>query len=408
MPRRRRTPRRALGLAVGALLAVALTGVGAAQEGSGRRRRPPPGQEQPVEGIGHLSTFRQALRRVRQTRQGLVRAIHMGDSSIGLDDFPHRLRRRFQRRYGDGGPGFVLLQPHNPGYMNRTTTVENETPWDTLCFIIRRCRRDGHYGLGGAFVESGFGARSRLTPRPRRSVTRAELWYAGHPQGGRVELRFGSSSVELSTRADALTDRWHMLRQPAGRHAVEVRTLGGGRSRAYGVVLENDGPGVVWDTLSMTGAFTNRLLAHDERHFARQLGHRQPDLVVLSYGGNDLRRLVGGSVTTEGFLRETLGLLQRVRRAVPDASCLAIGINDHEASGNFTITPRVVEAVVEAQRRAAQAAGCAFWDTTGAMGGAGSYAVWARRGLAGTDGKHLSSRGREVLAERLVTAVLAP
>ena len=157
----------------------------------------------------------------------------------------------------------------------------------------------------------------------------------------------------------------------------------------------------------MTGAFTPRLLAHDRAHFAGQLARRGPDLVVLSYGGNDLRRMRRGAVDAARLADETRRLLARVRAAVPAAGCLVIGINDHERSGGSTVEPAHVEAVERAQRRATEATGCAYWSTLAAMGGPGSFAEWRRRGLASSDGKHLSPRGRRVIAARLFEALRA-
>ena len=237
-------------------------------------------------------------------------------------------------------------------------------------------------------------------------MSRAELWYAAHPRGGRFAFRFGRGSNErIETRAQELEDRWHVIEREPGEHSVQVLAGGGGLSRAYGVVLENEGPGVVWDTLSMIGAFTPRILVQDEAHFASQLAHRNPDLVMLNYGGNDLRRIVGGAVDEEGLRDETQALLSRVRRAVPEAGCLLVGIIDHEMSGVARIEPEHVRAVVSAQRAAAARAGCAYWDTVAAMGGAGSFGEWRRRGLASDDGKHLGPRGRAIIADRLVAAL---
>jgi len=363
-----------------------------------------PGRTPAIERPAALRPFFGAL--ARTEREGAIaRVTHMGDSSIGLDDFPNRLRGVYQRRHGDAGIGFVLLQPHTRSYLNRGVWLRPGPEWE-LCFIIRRCARDGHYGLGGVTVSSRGGARTVVAPRDGRAISRAELWYAAQPRGGRIDFRFGrSEGVELRTRADALEDRWHTLRADPGEHAVQVAAAGGGLSRAYGVVLENDGPGVVWDTLSMIGAFTHRLLEHDEDHFAAQLAHRAPDLVVLSYGGNDLRRVVGGIVDEDGLFDETARLLERVRRAAPAAGCLLIGINDHELSGPVEVEPAHVRAVVRAQRRATERAGCAYYDVVAAMGGPGSFERWRRRGLASSDGKHLAPRGRQVIADRLVAAL---
>ncbi len=421
-PRSRSWPR------AGYALALAAIAASSARANPGDRREPPtppveveegaaapaaaieepeperPGRTPPVENAGGLAAFAAALDRT--AREGAItRVVHLGDSSIGMDGLPHGLRQRFQRSHGDAGPGFVLMTVPSPSYRNRTVDVRNAGEWH-LCFIIRRCRRDGHYGLGGVTAEARGRVTTTIEPRDGRAISRAELWYLAQPGGGRLRVELGDRSVEVDTDAPALEDRWEVIEREPGPHPVSVRSRGGGPTRAFGVVLENEGPGVVWDTLGMVGAFTHRLLAHDEDHFARQLGRRDPDLVVLGFGGNDLRRLVNGAVDREALAAETEALLSRVRRAAPEASCLVVGVNDHTRSGAAHVSPRHVEAVLAAQRDAATRAGCAFWSTTEAMGGAGSFATWLRHGMASSDGKHLNEAGRQVVAARLHAAIM--
>ena len=47
---------------------------------------------------------------------------------------------------------------------------------------------------------------------------------------------------------------------------------------------------VVWDGMALIGAFTKRLLAFDPEHVSRQIAHRDPDLLVFMFGGNDMIR----------------------------------------------------------------------------------------------------------------------
>lgn len=398
-----------MGLACVSILGASIAGAGRAQPPAGEVADPEPdapGTAPAIERPEALAGFFAALARSARGR-GVTRVTHLGDSSIGMDGLPHVLRTSFQAAFGDAGPGYVLLQPHSANYLNRTATLQVDAPWD-LCFIIRRCLRDGHYGLGGVTVESTGGARSVIRPRQGHPVSRAELWYAAQPRGGEIDFHFGAgSATTVDTRSDALEDRWRELHRELGRHAAIVRAAGHGRARAYGVVLENDGPGVVWDTLSMIGAFTPRLLAHDEAHFASQLAHRGSDLVVLNYGGNDLRRIAGRGADEAALRDETGRLLARVRRAVPRAGCLLVGINDHARSGGAQVLPEHVEAIERAQRAAAAEAGCAYWSTLSAMGGAATFRNWRRLGLASGDGKHLSPRGRQVIGHRLFAALQA-
>lgn len=357
-----------------------------------------------------LQRFYESLARSDDGVDGAItRVTHMGDSSIGMDQLPHFLRTRFQDRFGDGGAGFVLAQPHSPNYRNQTVHLSNPVNWD-FCFVAFQCMRDGHYGLGGVVAQSNGGSttvvRTRRNGQYGRNVSRLELWYAGRPRGGSLELRIDQDEpILVRTAAEMLEDRWHEAALSPGEHRIRLRAAGGGPVRAYGLVLETDGPGVVWDTLSMIGAFTVRVLLQDPAHFRRQLERRRSDLVVLGYGGNDLRRYVGGVASIEQFQEETRQLLSRVRDA--GASCLLTGVVEHERSGPTRISPDDVQAVVDAQRSAAEEAGCAFFDVYQAMGGAGGFRNWMREGLASTDLKHLNRQGREVLAGWMYDAIVS-
>jgi lysophospholipase L1-like esterase len=358
---------------------------------------------------GSLVGFYRALARTDDGEAGAItRVTHMGDSSIGMDQLPHYLRRRFQDRFGDGGTGFVLVQPHSTSYRNNTVHLGTPRRWQ-FCFLIFRCFSDGHYGLGGVATTGSRGSTTVIETRRDgaygTTASRLELWYAAQRRGGRLGLRVdGDPEIVLDTSSgDAegapVEDRFHRAALVPGSHRVRVRHVGGGPARAYGVVLETDGPGVVWDTLSMIGAFTTRLLEYDEAHFAGQLRARDPSLVVLNYGGNDLRRYVGRGVRISEFQEETRQVLARFRSASPDAGCLLTGIIEHEMSGRSRIRPEHVQAVVDAQRAAAHEAGCAFFDVYAAMGGAGSYRRWMREGRAASDLKHLNPAGRRIVAD---------
>src|SRR4029078_7841812 len=88
----------------------------------------------------------------------------------------------------------------------------------------------------------------------------------------------------------ALEEAWARFSMADGPHTIDVRAAGGGQARAHGVILERELPGVVWDEMALIGSFTSRLSAQDPEHLAGQLGHRDVDLVVFTFGGNDMTR----------------------------------------------------------------------------------------------------------------------
>ncbi len=343
---------------------------------------------------------------------GLARVVHLGASMIGTDDLTSILREKFQTRFGDGGAGLVLMHRYMSNYLHRWVELKS-SGWDD-CYIAYLCLKDGHYGLGGtAFWPRDSSATTKISTRKHElgdEVSKFEVWYADTPHGGNLEIRVdGGEKVVLETNSDELTDRYHPIDVEQGPHAIEVTARHGRRTRAYGVVLETDGPGIVWDQFSWLGAFTKRLHGYNPEHIKGQIAHRDPDLIAFTYGGNDLRRVANKKLDAEKYKQEYLEGIQRVRAGKPEASCLVIGITDRGKSLTFTILPEHVQTIVDGQRAAAEAAGCAFFDTYMAMGGPGSLKKWMKQRppLAAKDLKHLNHRGREVFGGWVYDAIMA-
>jgi len=365
---------------------------------------------QTIENPEALASFLDALEAVDEGEQRLVRVVHMGASMIGADDLTSVLRERFQTRFGDGGAGLVLMDRYMPNYIHRWVKLE-ASGWNH-CYIAYKCLKDGHYGLGGTAFWSSRGAQTTISTRKHElgdEVAVFELWYLARPGGGRVEMRIDRGDpVVIDTAAEQLEDRWHRMEVEQGPHKVAVRTVGHGNSRLYGIMLETEGPGLVWDQFSKLGVFTKRVLEWDADHLAAQIGHRDPDLIVFTYGGNDLRRVANGKLTQAEYVREYSEVVAHMRKGKPEASCLITSITDRGKSLNFEITSEHVETIVAGQREVAANAGCAFFDTYAAMGGAGSLKDWKRRSppLAAGDLKHLNHRGRVLLGGWIYEAVI--
>lgn len=376
-----------------------------------------PREFQPVEDPkGTLVPFYAALVRTDAKEPGAItRVTHLGDSSIGHDGLPHAIRTRMQDRFGDGGAGFVLIDRAaiNTNYSSKVASIATTTAWEA-CFITNLCKRDGRYGLGGhTFWASGDASSTISTLSDGAygtSVSHVELWYLAQPRGGRIKVKVDRDEPQVvSTLADAPEDRWHVIDVEPGAHRITVSAAGGGQARAYGLVLETDGPGMVWESVSWIGAFTKRLNGFDADHIAGQVLHRSPDLLVLNFGGNDLRRLVGGSATPEAYEQEYGEALDRLKAKRPEQPCLVVGVIDHGKSGSYTVAPEVVDTMIATQRKIAFDHGCAFFDTVAAMGGAGSLRKWRERSpsLAEPDLKHLNNRGRDLMGKLMYQALVA-
>ena len=358
-----------------------------------------------------LDPFFEELARTEAGYAGAIpRVVHWGDSVVANDNVTSTLRVLMQRRFGDAGHGFHLLAKPNASYRHRGVRFKDGEAW-SRCYIINDCRKDGLYGLGGTTVWSAGGARSVLSTAKEwpvgRKVSRYELWYLAEPGAGRVRLTVDDQEpqfVELSS--DERRDGWHVLEVEDGAHTLEVRAAGGGRVRLFGVVMERDVPGVVWDGMAQLGAFTDRMLNFDEQHIRSQIEHRDPGLLVFQFGGNDLQLKES---KLEWFKARFTEVLTRFRGEDERRPCLVISPVDHgmRSGGRIRSVPNM-ERITQAQREVALAQGCAFYDTRAAMGGEDSVARWRRATppLISGDLAHLTNDGQKALGRMVYLALM--
>lgn len=345
----------------------------------------------------------------------IARAGHWGDSVLSLDGITSGIRRRLQRRFGDAGHGFHLMDRYHVAYRQQGIEFHSGGAWYG-CLVVQACSKaDPRYGYGGLVVHSGGGAASTWkTPSEGfgQTVSLFELWFSRKEHGGKVEIvTDGASSTLVDTRGPDLQDDWFRLTPAPGPHSFTVRAAGGGDVQLYGVVLENAGPGVVWDGMVLVGGSTRGLRTQEPTHIAGQIRHRDLDLIVFMFGGNDMERNhVDCKKSMQPYLEEYREALTHFRAGKPQASCLIMSLTDH---GKRTPDGRIVSRpfaakLAKAQRAAAEENGCGFFDTYAATGGEGTAARWyrARPALLTPDLGHPTSFGHEVIAGLLVNALL--
>jgi lysophospholipase L1-like esterase len=341
-----------------------------------------------------------------------VVVLQYGDSHTASDYGVSVLRHALQTRFGEGGRGFVPI-----GRPWKTYGQEGVRGGMTQEFqpVMVTSPSHGHGGSGdGSFGLLGIGLETsqpgaRAWTEVTAHTSRVELAYLEQPLGGGFDVLVdGSPAGRVATRAAQPRSAYVAFDVTDAPHTIEVRTLGDGVVRVYGLNLDRAEAGVVVDTLGINGAQISTLLRFSPDHFAEQLRHASPDLVVLAYGTNEA---LEASLVDADYQDRLAELLGRVSRAAPGASCLLLGPPDLARrpgrQGDWKTWPRIVE-IVALQRRAAQAAGCAFYDQLAAMGGPGSMATWASlpEPRAQSDRVHLTRSGYAQLATLLATSLL--
>lgn len=361
---------------------------------------------------GHaLDSFFAALSKV-EAEGGQARICHYGDSPITNDGITSTVRRRLQRRFGDAGHGFILIDKPWGWYGHVGVTQEASRGWSSDPMFISR--GEHYYGLGGvSFNTEVAGVTSTLGTAADgdvgRSASAFDIYYLARPGGGDFELEVdGQPSGQVSTASDEVRSGFHLVNVEEGAHRLTIKTVGNGPVQMFGVALERKGSGIQYDSLGVNGAFIG-LLAHymDADHWAEQLRHRNPSLVIIGYGANEsqFERL-----PMDQYEQDTKEAIRRIRAALPDVSILLAGPMDRGArgAGGSIITRPMIPKLVSHQRRIAAETGCAFFDTFTAMGGEGTVARWyeARPKLMGGDFTHPTAQGAEIVGTFIYEAMI--
>lgn len=198
-----------------------------------------------------------------------------------------------------------------------------------------------------------------------------------------VALQYGDSH----TKADLFTAevRRNLQNRVATRGAVQDAAY---RSEAHGSER------IVYQPLGVNGARAKKFLEMTgSEAFLRSVGQRNPDLIVLAYGTNEV---TDNDWTVASYERMFVEIVNRLHAAAPNASVLIMGPPDRGVNGRSA--PRMA-AMIEAQKRAAFRSGAAFWSACEAMGGDGSINAWSSRGLTQGDHVHYTVQGYYRLAD---------
>ena len=347
-----------------------------------------------------LANFFRALRSIKSgQRREPVRVMHFGDSHTAADILTGEIRRRFQTEFGDGGPGFIV--PRNPMTTRRRGVVSGATAGWIIEGIGGRVPADRILGPAGISLSTtAMNERAWL----ETSANHFEIYYVRQPGGGRIDISIDGNSVldrplSLNSRTPQLDHYVYDVATDEPHH-LEIRTVGAGKVRIAGIVAEQFDSGVSYDQLGINGARAARILSWNSQALAAALAERQPDLIILAYGTNES---ADADWTAVSYQRTLAAILSQLKLATPRASILVYGPPDRADS---PLPAARLPALVNAERRAALAAGAAFWSSYDAMGGEDSMDAWVRRGLGQSDHVHLTSAGYVRIADQFYQALM--
>jgi hypothetical protein len=172
----------------------------------------------------------------------------------------------------------------------------------------------------------------------------------------------------------------------------------------YGISLESD-TGVTVDNIPMRGSSYINLNKANFNNLKKQLDNLNVGLIIYQFGINIVPNILSNYDFYEKLMSNELVLLKKL---MPNAAILVIGISDmcYFKNDVYQSYPNL-ELIKQAQKNAAFANNCAFWDLQEVMGGPNSMLNWvnAQPPLAQPDHAHFSPIGSKIIGKKLSKAI---
>ena len=359
------------------------------------------------------STFFDAFWAAAEQAKGegrILRVMHYGDSQIEMDRITCRLRSYMQRTFGGGGPGMLPFRTIIPTYAVRQYATGDLTHLSSFGDSTVS-RSPGNYGPMMQCFRLGGSANVTLREAAKRGVddrikrfSNVRLVYNNRGGTLRATLTDRTTKQQLPLQADSSgigSLRWQ-LDSASNNLVLSV----GGSAELYAVTLDN-GPGVAVDNIPMRGCSGQQFTLVPLERLGQAYAQLDVGLIIMQFGGNSMP-----------YLRDTKAIVKyctsigrqidHVRRACPQARVLFIGPSDMSTRvrGQLQTYPWLPE-VVDSLAATATRHGAAYWSIYHAMGGYNSMIQWKKDNLAGEDYIHFTTRGAELMGDRLAEALAA-
>ena len=329
----------------------------------------------------------------------ITRIIHYGDSHIAADILTGALRTHFKQDFGDAGPGYTLTGKPWSWYAPSGVVSGTSPGWHIEGLRQTDLESNGEFGLSGiSFSTEKSGEWIRLSAYCRSF----DIYLMDQPRGGSVEVSLDGHPYFRSVSLASETSTASYLKVTTASeqlHSVEIRTLTNGPVKIFGVDIERNESGIIYDALGINGARANRLLGWDWQALSSNIKRRDPDLIIVAYGSNEIG---DADLDLNEYRQNLTEILKRLHKAAPKSSLLVIAPPDRAVRvGRRWQTISVLPEFVKTQRQVALSSGAAFWDLFHAMGGAGSISKWAGQSerFAQADHVHLTSAGYKYVAD---------
>ena len=360
-----------------------------------------------------LQSFYEKLYRLDKHEQQRVSIVHIGDSHLQADVFSGAVRQKIQLRFGNAGRGLIFpyrVAKSNEPHSYKTTS--NNSSWDSKRNSI--LTKSLPIGISGFTIETAdTSAKINLMVKDQPGLGYAFTKFSLFHDKGKNNFDltvcdennceraiFNSSNSNVDPFVSKISFdspvRQIVLRSEKKDSSEKKST------RIYGILLENDSSGVLYNMVGANGAEFRHY--NMSKYFMEQLPYLNPDLVIVSLGTNDA---YPARFNSTAFYNHIDTLISNIKRTNPNACVLFTTPPDsyRKARRGKVKNPNMKSARMVMIKYCLQH-NLAYWDLYEIMGGYGSMAKWYSSGLAAKDHVHFTGKGYLIQGDLFYRALM--
>lgn len=328
-----------------------------------------------------------------------LRILHLGDSHTAGNAFSGRLRKLFQQRFSDSGPG--LLPPGNlRAHNNGPFRIHQTDGW--ISERARKLSMPGNSTLGGVIAYSKRPYQLLSYELLHANLNARLILYTDHEDTDRpLRYKVYHNQKEIKPITKIANGRvvYNLL---AGNGQLDILSRSGGPApRLLALNLLYEIPGVSYCSLGVNGATFNILQEWRGVTVRLEMTDYKPDLLILEFGTNDV---LAPKFSRETFLATLKQTNAWIKEYANDAAVLLIlppGMlrQDSHTEQNLNTLRNLIFIASENH-------GWLVWDWYHALNRGGQSRMLSESRY-GPDGIHLTEAGYTQSANWLFAALSA-
>ena len=258
-------------------------------------------------------------------RGGGLTILQIGDSHTAADYFTGEIRRLLQRRFGNGGPGYLEVGRPHPGVRSAIVNVAVSSGWSYSA--LQKSDDSARFHLSGFDAETRHaGETLKFTTAEAVAYDSIEVQTLSGPEQGDIEV---SVNDEPPTRYSLKSDedgRQLFTIQPSKAGAklqkLQIKTVNDRRVTISSVGIFNRRSGVSYSAVGFPGATIDIVNKYDGEMLEQELKSLAPQIVVLAFGTNEG---FNDNLDLERYRAHYRSVIQKIHAASPGARIVMVG-----------------------------------------------------------------------------------